>query len=124
VTVFVTSLLQRILKGFTALGVHGSSVTQSQTERRHRAQSVSSIRPSALHCVIVDAINEFYQEVDAVGMSEIITALAQTIAEYTHAIEAPTRAEIYNDLICEILVNVVELQCTEIADVATSKTRH
>jgi hypothetical protein len=81
-------------------------------------------RPSVLHCVIIDTINEFYQEVDAVDMSEIITALAQTIAEYTHAIDAPTRAEIYNDLICEILVHVVELQSTETAGVATSKASH
>ncbi len=62
-----------------------------------------------LHCLIADAIDDFYAEYgsasgekDAMDMDEIISALGKTVAELTYGSDAALRQRIVEDLMREI----------------------
>ncbi len=62
-----------------------------------------------LHCLIADAIDDFYAEhgsasgeKDAMDMDEIISALGKTVAELTYGSDAALRQRIVEDLMREI----------------------
>jgi hypothetical protein len=62
-----------------------------------------------LHCLIADAIDEFYAEhgsssgeKDTIDMDEIISALGKTVAELTFGADPTERQRIIDDLLSEI----------------------
>ena len=71
-------------------------------------QGSNDERP-CLHCVIADAIDDFYAEYgspsgekDTIDMDEIISALGKTIAEMTYGSDAALRQQVLEDLTREI----------------------
>jgi hypothetical protein len=84
-----------------------------------------------LHCLIGDLIDEFYGEygtltgeTNAIDVSEIMTALAKTVAEITYGSDAAERKRVMDDLTREIAEFEAEFHERDNAGATTSTARH
>jgi hypothetical protein len=84
-----------------------------------------------LHCLIGDLIDEFYAEYgspdgepDTVDVSEIMTALAKTVAEFTYASDVASRQRVIEELTREILQFDAEYREQSANDVSGLHVRH
>jgi hypothetical protein len=84
-----------------------------------------------LHCLIGDLIDEFYEEFGSqagenstIDVSEVLTALAKTFAEFSYDSEAAQRQTLKEEFLREVGKFEAEFQEAKLSDTPTSDARH
>ncbi len=110
---------------------HGSIQTDilHQRERRRSMSQEDNEEHPCLHCMIVELIEQFFEEYaasepDAIDTDEVITAVAKTVAELTYSQNGTIRQQIIEKLTREIMEYDAGFRQEDTVGVTGSAARH